>query len=115
MRYEDVPREFNIATHFVDRNDPGRTALITPRGRTSYGELAVRVNRVGNALREIGVRQGDRVLIALADGVDFVATWYGAQKIGAVTAEVYTFLQPKDYRYYADYVEPAVVVADGAT
>ncbi|MBB6472653.1 benzoate-CoA ligase family protein [Sphaerisporangium rubeum] len=115
MRYEDVPREFNIATHFVDRNDPARTALITPQGRTTYGELAVRVNRVGNALREIGVRQGDRVLIALADGVDFVATWYGAQKIGAVTAEVYTFLQPKDYRYYADYVEPAVVVADGAT
>jgi benzoate-CoA ligase family protein len=115
MRYEDVPRRFNIASHFLDRNDPGRTAQITAAGRTTYGELAARANQVGNALLEIGVRRGDRVLIALGDGVDFVATWYGAQKIGAITAEVYTFLQPKDYRYYADYVEPAVVIADGVT
>src|SRR6202022_5138185 len=33
-----------------------------------------------------------------------------ARKIGAVTAEVYTFLQPKDYAYYLDYTAPAVVV-----
>ena len=24
MRYEDVPGEFNIASHFLDRNDPAR-------------------------------------------------------------------------------------------
>ncbi|GII88132.1 benzoate--CoA ligase [Sphaerisporangium siamense] len=115
MRYEDVPREFNIASHFLDRNDPGRTALITPEGTATYGELSARANRIGHALRALGVGRGDRVLIALADGVDFVATWYGVQKIGAITAEVYTYLQPKDYRYYADYAEPRIVVADAVT
>ena len=43
------------------------------------------------------------MLLALADGVEFVATWYAAQKIGAVTAEVYTFLPAKDFAYYLDY------------
>ena len=39
----------------------------------------------------------------LGDSVEFVALWYGAQKIGAVTAEAYTFLQAKDYAYFLDY------------
>ncbi|MCT9933200.1 benzoate-CoA ligase family protein [Planotetraspora sp. A-T 1434] len=115
LRYGDLPREFNIASHFLDRNEGDRTALITPAGRTTYAELRALANRAGNVLRHLGVRQGDRVLLALGDGVEFVATWYGVHKIGAVTAEAYTYLQPKDYRFYADYAAPAVVVADAAT
>jgi benzoate-CoA ligase family protein len=115
MRYEDIPHEFNIASYFVDRNPASRTALITGDGPVTYGELASLVNQAGNALLERGVRAGDRVLIAMADGVEFVAAWYGAQKIGAVTAEVYTYLQVKDYRYFVDYVSPSVVLADAAT
>ena len=61
------------------------------------------------------MRAGERVLLVLGDSVEFVALWYGAQKIGAVTAEAYTFLQPKDYAYYLDYTDAAVVVADETT
>jgi benzoate-CoA ligase family protein len=116
---DDVPRAFNIANYFVDRNlDEGRgdrTALIGPGGRTSYTDLAALMNRSGNVLRELGVRAEERVLLVLADSVEFVALWYGAQKIGAVTAEAYTFLQPKDYAYYLDYTRAGVVVVDGTT
>ncbi|GAB3465656.1 benzoate-CoA ligase family protein [Actinophytocola sediminis] len=115
MNHPILPRAFNIASHFLDRNAADRTALITDTGQTTYGELRRLANRVGNALRSIGVRRGDRVLLALSDSVEFVATWYGAQKIGAVTAEVYTYLQPKDYRYFVDYATPSVVVADAGT
>nr|AKA59431.1 benzoate-CoA ligase [uncultured bacterium AR_412] len=115
MRYSDVPRSFNIASYFLDRNEGSRTALVTSAGRTSYAELTSLANRMANALLELGVRQGDRVLIALNDGVEFVAAWYGAQKIGAVTAEVYTYLQVKDYQYFVDYVAPAAVLADATT
>ena len=51
------------------------------------------------------------MLLVLGDGVELAALWYGAQKIGAVTAEAYTFLQPKDYAYYLDYARAGVVVA----
>ena len=107
ITYDDLPRELNLATHFVDRNVEegrgGRTALIGPDGATTYAELAELVNRSGNVLLELGVRPEERLLLVLADAVEFVALWYGAQKIGAVTAEAYTFLQPKDYAYYLDY------------
>ena len=55
------------------------------------------------------------MLLALTDSIEFVATWYAVQKIGAVTAEVYTFLQPKDYAYYLEYTAASVVVVDGIT
>jgi benzoate-CoA ligase family protein len=115
----DLPDELNLATWFVDRNvEEGRgdrTALIGPDGKTTYAELAALVNRCGNRLLELGVRAGDRVLLVLGDSVEFVALWYGAQKIGAVTAEAYTFLQPKDYAYYVEYTDAKVVVVDEST
>ena len=55
------------------------------------------------------------MLLILGDSVEFVALWYGAQKLGAVTAEAYTFLQPQDYAYYLDYTRAGVVVTDTAT
>jgi benzoate-CoA ligase family protein len=119
IAHADLPRELNLATWFVDRNldegRGGRVALIGPAGKTTYAELALLTNRCGNLLRELGVHAQDRVLLVLADSVEFVALWYGAQKIGAVTAEAYTFLQPKDYAYYLEYTDAAVVVADGTT
>jgi benzoate-CoA ligase family protein len=119
LTYDDVPRAFNLASYFVDRNlEEGRgarTALIGPHGSTAYAELAALTNRSGHVLRELGVRAEERVLLVLADGVEFVALWYGTQKIGAVTAEAYTFLQAKDYAYYLDYTRAGVVVADATT
>jgi benzoate-CoA ligase family protein len=119
ITYADVPRHFNVAAHFVDRNVEegrgGRTALIAPRGPTTYAELAELTSRSGHVLRELGVRAEERVLLALCDGVEFVALWYGALKIGAVTAETYTFLRPKDYAYYLDYTRAGVVVVDETT
>jgi benzoate-CoA ligase family protein len=119
LTYDEVPRAFNLASYFVDRNveegGGGRTALIGPGGATTYAELATLTNRSGNVLGELGVRAEERVLLVLADSVEFVALWYGTQKIGAVTAEAYTFLQPKDYAYYLDYTRASVVVADATT
>jgi benzoate-CoA ligase family protein len=119
ITHADLPRELNLASWFVDRNvEEGRgdrTALVGPDGPTTYAELSRLVNRSGNLLRDLGVRAEERVLLVLADSVEFVALWYGAQKIGAVTAEAYTFLQPKDYAYYLDYTRAGVVVVDEMT
>jgi benzoate-CoA ligase family protein len=123
LTYEDVPRFFNVTAYFVDRNvEEGRgdrTALIVDEGgrerHVTYADLAALANRAGHVLRDLGVRAEERVLLALSDGAEFVAAWYGALKIGAVTAEAYTFLQAKDYAYYLDYTRAGVVVADATT
>jgi benzoate-CoA ligase family protein len=114
-----VDDHFNLTSWFLDRHlDVGRgerPALLCGERRVTYAELAGLVNRVGHVLRDLGVRQEERVLLALGDSVEFVATWYGAQKIGAVTAEAYTFLPVKDFAYYLDYTRAGVVVVDATT
>ena len=114
-----MPEPFNLATYFVDRHVAegrgARIALLEGDREVSYDELAKLTNRIGHVLTDAGVRSGQRVLLALSDGVEFVATWYAAQKIGAVTAEVYPFLQPKDYEYYLGYTEAVAVIADAVT
>ena len=112
IRHEDIPRDFNLAGWFLDRNvDEGRGDRVALYGAASvsYRELASLQNRAGNVLLGLGVRPEDRVLLALSDGPEFVACWYAALKVGAVVAEAYTFLPAKDYAYYLGYSRARVV------
>jgi benzoate-CoA ligase family protein len=118
IRYEDIERDFNVTTFFLDRNvEEGRgdRPALTGDATVTYAELAALTNRAGNVLLELGVRPEDRVLLALSDGAPFIAAWYGALKIGAVVAEAYTFLPVKDYAYYLSYTRARVVVVDEVT
>lgn len=119
LSYAHSPRHFNLTTYFLDRNlDEGRgerVALYCGEARYTYADVARLTNRIGQVLRDLGVGSGDRVLLALSDGVEFVATWYAVLKVGAVVAEVYTFLQPKDYQYYLIYSGARVIVVDATT
>lgn len=97
------PRRFNAAAHFVDRQVSegrgDRLALITGGERLTYAEVRDRVNRAGNALKDRGIGRGDRVLLRLPDGPEFVACFFGAIKSGAVPVPLNTQLKPRDYDY----------------
>src|SRR6266571_2222616 len=100
---EVLPAQFNVATHFVDRNlDEGRadaTAFFCADRNLTYGDVAELVNRTGNALLDLGVGMDDRVLMACLDAPEFVGTFWGAIKIGAVPVPVNTLLRRQDYLY----------------
>ncbi|MGI9333532.1 MAG: benzoate-CoA ligase family protein [Gammaproteobacteria bacterium] len=99
----DVPRRYNATTEFIDRHATGaaagKTAVIDDRGRYTYGELGERVNRAGNGLRGLGLRQESRVLMCMLDTVDFPAVFWGAIKAGLVPIPVNTLLTAKDYDF----------------
>jgi len=67
-------------------------------------------NRVGNALLEVGVEMEDRVLIVLPDCPEFVWTWFGAARIGAVITMVNPLLPADDYRYYLEYTRARAAI-----
>src|SRR5258706_12299927 len=71
-------------------------------------------NEVGNVLRHLGVEMEDRVLIVLPDSIEFVATWFGVAKIGAVITMVNTILPAADYEYYIDYTRAKGAVVDAS-
>ncbi|HEU5237464.1 MAG TPA: benzoate-CoA ligase family protein [Pyrinomonadaceae bacterium] len=106
---------FNMADYFLYHNlEEGRENKVCLhfRNRTyTYGDAARMANRAGNALRELGVQMEDRVLIVLPDCPEFVWTWFGAARIGAVITMVNPLLPADDYRYYLEYTRARVVIA----
>src|SRR5215813_5671449 len=98
-----LPNEFNAADYFIDRNiREGRaekTAIECGEIKVSYGELLGSVNRLGNGLKEFGVRMEERVLLLLLDTPEFAISFFGAIKIGSVPVPVNTLLKPADYKY----------------
>src|SRR5712691_8812906 len=98
-----LPEEFNAASYFVDRHiAEGRgekVAIECGNRRVTYRQLFESVNRVGNALKKLGVRIEERVFLLLLDTPEFAASFFGAIKIGAVPVPVNTLLKPADYQY----------------
>lgn len=112
----EPPEDFNIADHFlVARLRDGlgpRVALRLDDRSLTYDEVDGLANRAGNALRDEGVRQEERVLIALPDGPAFVATLFGALKIGAVAVPVNPELPVDNLAAIVAYSRAPVAVAD---
>jgi benzoate-CoA ligase family protein len=98
-----LPEMFNVATHFVDRNVQegrgGKVAIECGDERITYQQLLENTNRVGNALLALGVRPEERVLLLLLDTPEFLYSFFGAIKIGAVAVPVNTQAKPQDYEY----------------
>jgi benzoate-CoA ligase family protein len=110
------PERFNMARYFLDdRVDEGRgdhVAVIDDNGRYTYRQVQALANQVANALGARGVGVEDRVLIGLFDGIEFVATFFGVLKAGAVVTMVNPELPDADYEHYLDYTRARALFAD---
>ncbi len=113
-----LPDAFNVATYFVDRNVlEGRgekTAIECGDERVTYRQLLERTNRVGNALRKLGVRLEERVVLLLLDTPEFLYSFFGTIKIGAVAVPANTLLKPYEYEYLLNDARARVVLVSEA-
>jgi benzoate-CoA ligase family protein len=98
-----LPQKFNAAACFIDRNvlegRGDRIAIECGDEQVSYQQLLERTNRAGNALRQLGVRREERVLVLLFDTPAFLYSFFGIIKIGAVAVPANTFLKRQEYEY----------------
>src|ERR671934_213361 len=101
----DFPERYNAAADLLDRNlDEGRGRRVAIQGPglsdLTYEDVVKLSNQAGNGLRDLGVEMENRVLMAVLDSPEFVATFFGAIKLGAVPIPVNTNLKPQDYAYF---------------
>jgi len=88
----------NLTHNCVDRHardSPERTAVIweSEDGQVravSYGALEAEVNRIGNALLQLGVEPGQTVGLFLPMSVEVVAGFYAICKIGAIAVPIFS-------------------------
>jgi benzoate-CoA ligase family protein len=103
---ELVPRNYNFAADIIKRNlDAGRAnkpAFIDNRKSWTYGELADRIERFGYAIRSLGVRREERMLMCLLDTIDWPTAFLGAIKAGVVPIPVNTLMTEDDCQFLLD-------------
>ncbi|KUO78321.1 MAG: 4-hydroxybenzoate--CoA ligase [Desulfosporosinus sp. BRH_c37] len=114
MDVKKRPDKFNATNLFVDRHiEEGRGAKVAIYyldEQITYSEVQEKVNQTGNALKEIGVGLEDRIMLLLLDCPEFVYSFFGAMKIGAVPIPTNTLLKPEDYEYLLNDSRAKVIV-----
>jgi benzoate-CoA ligase len=113
---EDLPETFNFAAMLLDRHlaegRGSRIALRGPAGDYTYEQLTQYANRTANALRWLGLRREHRVILLLRDSPEFIATYLGAMKMGAVPISLNTFAHPSEYEFYLRNSGARIVVGE---
>jgi benzoate-CoA ligase len=108
---------FNAAAYFVDRHViDGRDdaiAIECEDRRISFGSLCREVNRFGSALRALGIRPEERVLLLMLDVPEMVYAFFGAIKIGAVPIPTNTLWTAEDCEFVLRDSRAAAIVASG--
>jgi len=79
-----VARDVSQVLNQVLATTPDKVAVTARSGSLTYAELDARANGTARALRELGVRPGDRVAACLPNDIDIVVAFHGAMRLGAI-------------------------------
>ncbi len=91
----------NIA-HHVERGHllfPNKIALIFEEKSFTYKQLDSLAGQVANGLRRLGIKRGDRVALFLPNIPEFIISYLGILKIGAVVVSVNVMLKSAEVSY----------------
>jgi fatty-acyl-CoA synthase len=72
------------------RERPQAEALVTPKCRVTYDDLYLRARSAATTLHTLGVGPGDHVGLLMGNDEKWLALFYGAAMLGAVTVPVNT-------------------------
>lgn len=93
--------------------DPDRPAITHQGVTTTRAQLDALANRRARLLATHGVGQGDFVVIALSNGLEFFETTFALWKLGAVPCPVSAKLPQIELKAIVDTVAPKLVIGAG--
>jgi benzoate-CoA ligase len=113
----DSAKFYNASADLTQRNlfagCGNKIAVIDDAGTYSYDELAARIHRCANALREFGLTPGQRIVLCLLDTIDFPVSFLGSIFAGIVPIPVNTLWTASDCAFMlADSGAQAAVVSE---
>jgi long-chain acyl-CoA synthetase len=91
---------------------PDATALIYFGARISYRQLQDHANRLAAGLQALGVQKGDRVALMLPNCPQFVISYFGALRAGAIVTATNAMYTAREAGHQWSDAGPKVVIAD---
>lgn len=92
---------------------PERPALVVEGRSWSYRELQAEVERMGNTLFQRGLRRGDRVVISLPNGAEYLTWFMAAARYGMVAVPVAESIAGAELAGLVELVRPGLVIGPG--
>jgi 2,3-dihydroxybenzoate-AMP ligase len=90
-----------------------RTAIVDGDRRMSYLELAWRADALASGLLDQGLRPGDRVVVQLPGGWEYITVFFACQRAGVVPVLALMAHRERELAYLADLADAkALVVPD---
>ena len=105
----------NIYAIFAEAAErhPDKTAVFYLGTRFTYRKLMNLSERLAAALSANGVNAGQRVMMYIPNSIQWVVSWLGIQKLGAVAVPITPIYTPHDINYIANDSEAeAIICAD---
>lgn len=117
---QDIPPCYNFAFDMVDvaaGKDPDRLAMVhvddaEVRREYSFGFFSEESSRLANALAQLGIGRGDKVMIILHRRVEFWTTMLALHKLGALGVPSPALLTAKDIAYRINFASIKGVIVD---
>ncbi len=97
-----------LAGHALRR--PGHAAVVCGATRLDYATLIESVRRIACGLRRLGVGRGDRVLVYLPNGIEFVQAVYATFSLGAIAVPVNIRLTARELEHVFVDAGPAAAI-----
>ena len=107
--------ERNIFSIFADtaRRRSEHPAIIYLGNRFSYGRLKDLAERFATALIDLGIEPGQKMMMYIPNSIQWVVSWLGIQKLGAVAVPITPIYTPHDLQYIAnDSDAQSIICAD---
>lgn len=104
-----------LVTDFLDRAVrlyPDKIAVVDGDLRLTYREINERVNRLSNALLDIGLERGDRVCMLSPNSHFYLESFYATAQVGLVLVPLNYRLVAADHKYILNHAGVSAVLVD---
>jgi len=105
----------NAAYFLVDKNAierPNNVAIYYKDKKLTYAELHANVNRFGNALKNLGVKKGERFVCRMPNRPEAAIIFIAGVKIGAIPIPSFPLLKENELEYIVNITDSVGIVSN---
>ncbi|MFX1451483.1 MAG: class I adenylate-forming enzyme family protein [Promethearchaeota archaeon] len=89
-------KNVNEAIDAAVKNYPNNIAIRYRGEEITYKDFSEKVMQVANALKDLGLKKGDKVAVVLNNCPEYIYSYYGAMRLGAVLCPIIKMLTPDE-------------------
>ncbi|MBT7696857.1 MAG: AMP-binding protein [Desulfobacterales bacterium] len=114
-KMKEYPVKEQILTNIIEDKAgtyPDRVIFQFDDLKISFKMLNENINRAANGFKGLGIKKGDKVAIMMPNCPEFLYTWFGLNKIGAIEVPINTALKGAPLHHQLTQSDSIGIVAD---